>query len=109
MNRSILILKSKTTNFPTRKGKAARIFLYLSNHFCLTNFTMKTLLLILIAFLLFGFSETQATNSIMLVTKDKDMNVALNNVCEYYAQVVICNGNSAAGIHPNLGILTCYL
>ncbi len=43
----------------------------------------------------------------MLLTKDKDVNVSLNNVCEIWGQLIICNGNDTAGIHPNLGILNC--
>ncbi|MEO8088569.1 MAG: T9SS type A sorting domain-containing protein [Bacteroidota bacterium] len=49
-----------------------------------------------------------SVNSAMVLTKSKaDINVVLNNVCEYYSQVILCNGNASSGIHPSLGCGHC--
>ena len=58
---------------------------------------IKPLLIVALLFIL-NFSDSIATNNAMLLAKDKDLNVALSNVCEYYGQVTICNGNISAGI-----------
>ena len=69
---------------------------------------MKTKPFLLIALFLFlGFPQSRATNSPMILAKEKDLNVAFNNMCEDYGQIIICNGIDSLGIHPDLGSGNC--
>ena len=35
------------------------------------------------------------------------LNLFIHNVCEYYDQLVICNGDSSQGTHPSMGLIDC--
>ncbi len=68
---------------------------------------MKTNLLIIFTLLSYSVSSA-ASNSTMVLTKpNADINVVVNNFCEYFAQIIICNGADSLGIEPSLGSGNC--
>lgn len=68
---------------------------------------MKTSLLITFYLLSYSTSFASTTSAMILTKSDADINVVVNNVCEYYAQIILCNGNDSAGIHPSMGSGNC--
>jgi len=67
----------------------------------------STLFYFLLPFL-FYCSVTLASNSAMFITgQNKDINVVVSNMCEYYSLMLICKGDSNVGTSPVLASGNC--